>query len=411
MSASIDVATRGTRAAAAVPLRNRLRSARVWILSAVVVLLAVVATTLMTSDRQPSDPLHYDSTARDGMKALVETLRTQGIQVTTTEDQETARRAAAGAGTTLLIPVGAQLLGPGDVDGLTSALSAEGNRLVLVDPGFAVSAFTDRISVDATIDPLGQPDAVSSPDCSVPAARAAGTVSTGESRYTAAEPGDDRVQICYPFSGPGITVDSSAPAGQLVIDDGGQVPVTVLGNPAWLSNSEIDEEGNAALVLSTLSAEDSLVVYYPRPDDTVQPPPSTLDYVPSWFIAGTLWLVPCLIVGLFVIGRRFGPLAVERLPVVVPAVETVHGRAALAARSRDRTGALRTLRTAALLRIGRRLALGPAAREEEILARIAVTTGRDPTQIAWAFRTAAPADDGELTAVVDLISTIESEIP
>jgi hypothetical protein len=411
MSAAIDVATRGTVSTAAVPLSARLRSAGVWIVGAVVVLITVIATLLMTSDRAPEDPLHYDGVGREGMKALVETLRDHGTEVVTTESLEAAREASARPDTTLLIPAGADVLSPGDVDGLTAALHEEGNRLVLVDPGISLGAFTDRLTTAVSDSPLADPDPVSTPACRLPAAVAAGEVSTGESLYAAVEPGDRQIIICYPQTGPGVIANPDDPAGQLVVDDGGDVPLTVLGNGSWLSNGEIDEDGNAALSLSTLSQTPNLVVYYPREGTDVAPPPSTIDFVPSWFLAGAAWLVPCLLVLLLVLGRRFGPLAVERLPVVVPAVETVFGRAALAERSRDRTGALHALRTAALLRIAARLALGPEVGRDVVLTRIAGATGRDPTQVTWAFVTAAPATDRELTEVVDLIDVIESEIP
>lgn len=408
MTAGIDVATRGTRRATTTPLRARLRSAGVWIVAAVVVLVAVILTMLMTGSREASDPLHYDSTARDGMKALVETLSDHGTEVTTTEDVAAARAAAARPGTTLLIPTGTDLLSESEVAGLTSALSTGGNRLVLVDPGPGIAAFTTRIEL-APDAPLAQPDPVSQPDCTLPAARAAGDVSTGQSLYTPTEEAANRVLTCYPFSGPGVT--DAAATGQLVVDDGGRFPLTVLGSPEWVSNGTITENGNAALALSTLSAEERLVVLYPRPDPGDAAPPSTLDYLPDWFVAGALWLLPCLLVGLLVIGRRFGPLALERLPVIVPAIETVRGRAALAQRSHDRSGALHALRTAALLSIARRLALGPEVGEAEILSRIAAATGRDPAQLAHAFTTGQPADDRELTELSELISTIESEIP
>lgn len=409
MSAALDVAARGTRTAPTVGLRARMRSAGVWIVGAVVVLLTVIVTMLLSDDGQPADPLHFDSTARDGTKALIETLRDHGTAVTTTEDAQEAREASAVPGTTLLIPTGADGLSPGDVDGLTSALASQGNRLVLVDPGVAVAGFTARITADSDSDPLAQPDATSPPDCALPAARAAGDVSTGQARYEPVDGAEGPITVCYPFTGPGVD-EGTGSAGQLVVDDGGRFPVTVLGNPEWVENGTIDEDGNAALALSTLSAGDRLVVYYPRPEASAGPP-STLDYIPDWFAAGVVWLLPCLIVFLFVAGRRFGPLAVERLPVVVPAVETVHGRAALAERSRDRQGALHALRTAALLRIARSLALSSEAGREEILSRMSATTGRDPTQLTAVFVTAVPGTDRELTDLVDLISTIESEIP
>ena len=104
MSAQLDVAARGTRSTARVPMRARLRSASVWIVAAFVILVTVIALVLLTGDEETDEPLHYDSTARTGTKALVETLRDHDVDVTTSEDQQSARTAAARPDTTLLIP-------------------------------------------------------------------------------------------------------------------------------------------------------------------------------------------------------------------------------------------------------------------------------------------------------------------
>ncbi len=100
MSASLDVAARGTHNAPTVGLRTRMRSAGVWIVGVAVVLLTVIVTMLLGDDGQPADPLHFDSTRRDGTKALIETARDHGTQVSTTEDAQEAREASAVPGTT-----------------------------------------------------------------------------------------------------------------------------------------------------------------------------------------------------------------------------------------------------------------------------------------------------------------------
>ena len=417
MSARLDVAARGTRSSPTVALRARLRSAGVWIAAAIIILITVIATLLMSSDSETEAPLHFDSTARDGTKAMVETLRSQGTEVTTTEDKEEARTAAAHSDTTLLIPTGAEALSAGDVNGFESTLRAHGNRLVLVDPGPAITEFTDRITVNDNVSPLGSPDPTSEPDCSLPGPRAAGAVTTGSVEYAETDKGTDGITACYPFAGPGVDeldgaeVAPGSARGQLITDDAGPVPLTVIGNSDWVTNEHIDEEGNASLVLSELSHTDDLVVYYPTFDDAAQPPPSTIDFVPSWFLAGGMWLIPCTLVLLLVLGRRFGPLAVERLPVIVPAVETVRGRAALSARSHDRAGALHTLRTAALLRIAKRFSLGSEARAEDIIARLAAATGRDPGHLHHVFVSGSARTDAELTDLVHQLTQIESEVP
>lgn len=419
MSAQLDIAARGTRSTSRVPLRARLRSAAVWIVAAFVILVTVIVLVLLSGDEESAEPLHYDSTERTGTKALVETLRDHDVDVTTTEDQEQARSAAARPDTTLLIPANTAALSPGDIAGLEYALRTHGNRLVLVDPGPTVSEFTDRITVNDNLGPLADPEATSAPSCDSPIARSAGAVSTGEVEYAETEKGTEGITACYPFTGPGVAeIDGTEVApgsarGQFLTDSGGSVPLTVLGSPDWVTNENIDEEGNASLVLSQLSQTQNLVVYYPTFDGSGQgqSPPSTIDFVPGWFLAGVLWLVPCLLVLLLVIGRRFGPLALERLPVIVPAVETVHGRAALSSRSHDRDGALHTLRAGALLRIAKRLGLSPDARTPDIIARIATVTGADPGRLHHVFVSASAHTDAELTELVHQLTQIESEIP
>ena len=418
MSAQLDVAARGTRSTTRIPLRTRLRSASVWIVAAFVVLITVIALVLLTGDDESEEPLHYDSTARTGTKALVETLRDHDVDVTTTEDQEQARTAAAQPDTTLLIPTNTGALSPGDIAGLQYALRTHGNRLVLVDPGPTITEFTDRITVNDNLSPLADPEATSPPACASPIARSAGAVTTGDVEYAETKKNTDGIAACFPFTGPGVDeIDNAEVApgsarGQVVTDSGGSVPLTVLGNPAWVTNEHIDEEGNASLVLSQLSQTQNVVVYHPTFDRSdEQSPPTTIDFVPDWFLAGVLWLIPCVLVLLLVIGRRFGPLAIEQLPVIVPAVETVHGRAALSSRSHDRDGALHTLRTGALLRIAKRLSLSPDARTPDIIARIAATTGADPGRLHHVFVTASAHTDTELAELVHQLTQIESEIP
>ena len=243
-------------------------------------------------------------------------------------------------------------------------------------------------------------------------------MTTGEVEYAETKKDTAGITACYPFTGPGVEeIDDAEVApgsarGQFVTDPGGSVPLTVLGNRDWLTNGHIDEEGNASLVLSQLSQTQNLVIYYPTFDGTdQQAPPTTIDLVPGWFIAGVLWLIPCVLVLLLVSGRRFGPLAIERLPVIVPAVETVYGRAALSSRSHDRDGALHTMRTGTLLRIARRLSLSPEARTSDIISRIAATTGADPGHLHHVFVSASARTDAELTELVHQLTQIESEIP
>ena len=134
-----------------------MRSVGVWITAAIVILIVVIAMMVLTTDDEVDEPLHFDSTSRSGTKALVETLRAHGVEVTTTEDKKTARTAAARPDTTLLIPANTDALSAGDINGFEFALRKHANRLALVDPGANVASFTDRITVNDNGSPLEHP--------------------------------------------------------------------------------------------------------------------------------------------------------------------------------------------------------------------------------------------------------------
>ena len=57
MSAQLDVAARGTRSTARVPMRARLRSASVWIVAAFVILVTVIALVLLTGDEETDEQI------------------------------------------------------------------------------------------------------------------------------------------------------------------------------------------------------------------------------------------------------------------------------------------------------------------------------------------------------------------
>src|SRR5690606_1050452 len=112
------------------------------------------------------------------------------------------------------------------------------------------------------------------------------------------------------------------------------------------------------LALRLLGAEPRLIWYRPGlADADVEVPPSLGDLSPGW-------VVPVMLLGLVTFlaaavwrGRRMGPLVVETLPSIVPADETVRGRARLYARAGARLRAADALRIGALGRLARELGL------------------------------------------------------
>lgn len=415
MSAGLDVAVRGTERAEGPGtwqrVRSGARSSTVWVIAALVILLAAIVGFLSQTSAEETRPLHWESAAPAGGRAVTEVLGARGVEVSTTESFDEAVALAAGSDTTLLVYDPEFALAAEHRQRLRSTAVGSGAPLVVVEPGTEVTDWSPGVQqAFQTFDGPGG-SAPLAPDCAWETAQRAGTVSDSPERYSALGTPGTEVTVCYHH--PWDQAGYGAVTRETLADS----TVTVLGSRTWLTNERLAEPGNAALALGALGERDSLVYYYADPmdaalggdpDEELLGP--TFDLVPAWFWVALLWLIPLGIAAMLWRGRRFGPLAVERLPVVVPPVETVLGRAGILQRAGARDSALHTLRTAALLRLAARLSLPPHSRTPEICDAVAARTGRDPAEVSWLLAGAAPRSDAELTAIATAIATLESEV-
>lgn len=413
MSAAVDVAVRGTRAAGGTGFAARagglFRSAALWVVAAILVLLAGIVAVLLRGG-ETTALLHYESTADDGGRAFVEALRDHGRDLTTTERYADAT-AAVGDGGTVVIYAGDYALTPTAVTTLSDRARESGTHLVLIDADYSIEEWTDALVVDY-VGTDAQPPPTLPPACDADPAATAGTVmnpGTGDEYFATVSEPEDSV-FCY-------TEDPQEPAphGAYASVPHGEGRLTVLSSE-WLENGRLADQGHMSLVAGVLTPDDPITYYYPvtrdQPADPDDPSSggSTVWLFPQWAVALLLWSLPVVLVALLVHGRRMGPLAVEPLPVIVPATETVRGRSALLQRARARAEALRDLRSAALVRLGRRLALPPDAPAAEVAARAAAAAGSDPAWVEGVLLTEVPHDDATLIRIAIDITTIESEV-
>lgn len=397
MSASLDVATRGTVGDTSPNTRQRLTSfgknSVLWLVVIAVVLIATILTFLSQLRDNESRGLHYNNFDRDGTAAVAGILRSHNINTSTTEDYDEALNAAHDANTTLVV-LSDSGLEQSQLAQLGDATREDGSHLVLVSPDYNVGNYTTKIASQ----PInGNVPLRVAPDCTFGPAARAGEATTGVYGYRAVNAQSS--QACYPYT--------TTYSGLVHVQDGSGT-FTVLGNAEWMYNSLLREDGNAALVIGTIADKPNVVLYYAN--EPVSAGSNPIQNTPPWIFLSMVWMLPVFVVAVIWAGRRFGPLAVETLPVTVPPIETVTGHAGLMHRTGDRVEALRVLRAAALVRMGRTLAVPSNAGEAEVCQAIAQRTGIALPQLEYVLVTAQPGTDTELSELATRISQIESEV-
>ncbi|MFI8005407.1 DUF4350 domain-containing protein [Streptomyces sp. NPDC086010] len=345
-----------------------------------------------------------------GSRAVAELIRGHGISVdvATTLAEATA---AAGPDTTLLV-AGPNMLTPHQQRRLGPAAAESGGRTVLVAAGRTSVA---RLSPSVRAEAPG-PVAERSPDCALPAARAAGTADMGGVHYST---GADGAVACYPDAGHGTL---------LVLPERHTGDTVFLGSPDIFRNDRLDKRGNASLALQLLGSRPHLVWYLPSLDDpsaagTGSGNPDNSDgeaggegsffsLIPPGWLWGTLQLAVATVLAAVWRARRLGPLVTERLPVAVRASESTEGRARLYRKANARDRAAATLRAATRTRISP--LLGVSSRDADspdvLLPAAAARLSTPGGDLGALLFGAAPADDAALVLLTDQLDALEREV-
>ena len=187
--------------------------------------------------------------------------------------------------------------------------------------------------------------------------------------------------------------------------------VAVITTARVLENQHITEGSNAGEAIRLLGGTRVLVWYTPSLSDLGVTAPRTIaDLTPPW-------VTPLIVLAALVVaaaaawrGRRFGPLVIEDLPVVVRASESLEGRARLYQRSDARLTALDALRMGAIGRLARALGLGPGAPVADVCAAVAARLRRDPAEVRAALLDASPHSDAELMELARRVAALEASV-
>ncbi|MDL5158103.1 DUF4350 domain-containing protein [Actinomycetospora termitidis] len=315
-------------------LAGRVRRSRGPVVVGVLILVAA-AVLAIAGTRVGEGLLEPAGVDPSGSGALVAVLREQGVRVDVATRPEDV--VGAGPATTVLVAFPERLGTAGRL-----ALAHAGSDVVLVAPDAAtLEALAPGVRRTEPPSSLTTTGVVPTPDCALPAARAAGPLVLDGDVYELTPPAVG----CYPTDG---TVPLAV-SGRTV----------VVGTPGPFTNETLDRNGNAALVLTLLGAHPRVLWYLPAPGAGGDV--SVADLVPRGVVWGTVMLLLAGGAAALWRGRRLGPVVAERLPVRVAAAETTRGRAALYRRIGARGRAAAILRADARRRWTTRLGLPPDA--------------------------------------------------
>jgi hypothetical protein len=362
-------------------------------LAAVAAVVAVALGLVIWGQLAPKGDgvsLSVNNPGPEGARAVTQILGRHGVDVRDASTFEDAMAALADGGSpTLLLYDRNGFLD----DSRLRELSGAAKRVVVVSPRLQTLAALDSGISQAGVVP--EASTVLEPGCALADAEAAGAVS-GQSGFVY-----DGGTSCYRPTG--------SAAGLLTVSGDGHL--SVLGSTAILSNERLDELGNAALAIRTLGSSPDLVWYLPSVADLeTSRSPQTLDELaPAWARFLGLWLALVALAAILWRGRRHGPLVFEPLPVVVKAVETAEGRARLYHDSHAIEQARDNLRAGTLVRLARKLRLGPGATADDTAEATARLLNR-PLQDIKQLLNERPRSEARLVAWSQELDTLEKEV-
>ncbi|GAA4165486.1 hypothetical protein GCM10022286_28700 [Gryllotalpicola daejeonensis] len=187
--------------------------------------------------------------------------------------------------------------------------------------------------------------------------------------------------------------------------------VAVISTPTVLENEHIIESDNAGQAIRLLGGTKVLIWYTPSFADLgVSGPKTIADLTPPWVTPLILLAALVAVAAAIWRGRRFGPLVVEDLPVVVRASESLEGRARLYQRSDARLSALDALRMGAVGRLAKSVGLGSGATVTDVCAAVAAQARLDPGEVRAVLLDAVPRTDAELMDLSRRVAAVEESV-
>jgi hypothetical protein len=357
----------------------RTRQFLVWGLLVVGIVVAAVVGSQRADQGLPLDPT---SPRPSGTKALVDTLRDLGVDVSVSSELPT------GSGSALLL-----------ADDLTEDRRAEllewvndGGTLVVADPSSPVTPMEPAGDTS-----IGFVEAQLEPRCALPAVRDVGRVSAPGAVVFRVPPG---AQACFPRD----------QGSWLVAVPKGAGTVVRLGGASAVLNREIGKADNAVLMVDLLAPGPGAAVTVLRP-----PKPGGGSkglgalIAPRVKLALLQLLIAFLLLALWR-SRRLGRPVTEPTAVRIRGSELVVAVGNLLQRARHRRQAAALLSGDLRRTLAERLGLPASAPAQQVAETATARTGIQQERVLAALEPSMPRNEAELVALGQEIDTIRTEV-
>lgn len=374
---------------------------RRWLLPAgLVVAVVLVALLFVTTGPGPTSTAALDprNPTATGAQALARVLEEQGIRVDIARGQAELARAGVDPDTTVLVARTTELSPTTSRE--LARLTHGAERLVVVSPARSVlrelSPSTGVTQVRRSASEL------------VAAQCAGGDVRDGEalSRSDSEFQAPGAVASCFAHDVSSVYV-SLPRTGQTA-------PLVLLGSTTALTNDQVTQDANAAVLLRILGHSGRVVWYVPSRLDSPSDATGTAALIPRWIAPG-LALGAVAVLGLMLWrGRRLGRLVPEPLPVVVRAAETTESRGRLYRRARDASRAGLVLQQATRRRLAdvvgmpRPNGFGPP--DHALVTAVAAASGRRLDEVGALLYGPPPSQDDHLLGLAVELADLEKEV-
>lgn len=188
-------------------------------------------------------------------------------------------------------------------------------------------------------------------------------------------------------------------------------PLVLLGSRSAVTNDEIGQADNAAIVLRALGHSPRVVWYVPSASDIPSTDESRTDaLIPAWVGPGLVIVLLAVLALMLWRGRRLGRLVREPLPVVIRAIETTESRGRIYRRAKDTGRAGVVLRDATRHRLAGYLGLPVAGPIPVLVVAVATATGRPYPEIEWLLAGPPPPADDDLLGLAGSLAALEKEV-